>query len=32
MTTITCFDPRIPNWAARGLVSARVLLADMRVF
>jgi hypothetical protein len=30
MTTITCFDPRIPNWAARGLVHAG-LLADMRV-
>ena len=28
MTTITCFNP---IWAARGLVSARFLLADMRV-
>jgi hypothetical protein len=31
MTTITCNDPRIPNLAARGLVFARDLLADMRV-
>ena len=22
MTTITCFDPRIPDWAPRGLVHA----------
>jgi hypothetical protein len=31
MTTITCFDPRIPDWAARGLVHAGVLLAAQRV-
>jgi hypothetical protein len=31
MTTITCFDPRIPDWAARGLVPAGLLLADTRV-
>jgi hypothetical protein len=31
MTNITCFDPRIPNWAARGLVSTHGLLARMRV-
>jgi hypothetical protein len=31
MTTITCFDPRIPNWAARGLVAMPGLLADTRV-
>jgi hypothetical protein len=31
MTNITCFDPRIPDWAARGLVSMRALLADTRV-
>jgi hypothetical protein len=31
MTTITCFDPRNSNWAARGLVSARHLLTGMRV-
>ncbi len=30
MTVITCFDPRIPNLAARGPVHAG-LLADMRV-
>ena len=30
MTTITCFDPRIPNRAARGLVHAG-MLADARV-
>jgi hypothetical protein len=30
MTTITCFDPRIPNPAARGLVHAG-MLADARV-
>ena len=30
MTTITCFDTRIPNLAARWIVSAG-LLADMRV-
>jgi hypothetical protein len=29
MTTITCFDPRIPNRAARGLVHAG-MLADTR--
>ena len=31
MTTITCFDPRIPTWPARGLVHAGALLADPRV-
>jgi hypothetical protein len=31
MTTITCFDPRIPDLAARGLVHAGNLLADQRV-
>jgi hypothetical protein len=31
MTTITCFDPRMPNLAARGLVPAGLLLADQRV-
>jgi hypothetical protein len=31
MTTMTCFDPRIPTWAARGLVHAGNLLADQRV-
>ena len=30
MTTITCFDTRIPNLAARWLADAG-LLADMRV-
>jgi len=30
MTTITCFDPRMFNWAARGVVHAG-LLADPRV-
>ena len=30
MTTITCFDPRIPNRAARGFAHAG-LLADTRV-
>jgi hypothetical protein len=30
MTTITCFDTRIPNLAARWSVNAG-LLADMRV-
>ncbi len=30
MTTTTCFNPRIPNLAARGLVPAGRLLADMR--
>jgi hypothetical protein len=30
MTTITCFDTRIPNLAARGLVPAGLLLADTR--
>ena len=30
MTTITCFDPRIPNRAARGFVHAG-MLADPRV-
>jgi hypothetical protein len=30
MTNTMCFDPRIPNWAARGLVHAG-LLADSRV-
>jgi hypothetical protein len=28
--TITCFDTRIPNLAARGVVPAGLLLADMR--
>jgi hypothetical protein len=31
MTTITCFDTRMPNLAARGLVHAGLLLADPRV-
>ena len=31
MTTITCFDPRIPDCAARVLVHAGLLLADTRV-
>jgi hypothetical protein len=31
MTTTTCSHTRISNLAARGLVSARDLLADMRV-
>ena len=31
MTTITCFNTRNSTWAARGLVSARDLLADTRV-
>ena len=31
MTTNTCFDPRMPLWAARGLVHAGNLLADTRV-
>ena len=30
MTTITCFDTQIPNWAARGLVHAG-MLAERRV-
>jgi hypothetical protein len=30
MTTTMCFDTRIPNLAARGLVPAGRLLADMR--
>ena len=30
MTTM-CFDPRIPDRAARGLVHAGNLLADLRV-
>ena len=30
MTNFTCFDPRIPNRAARGLVHAG-MLADPRV-
>jgi hypothetical protein len=30
MTTITCFETRNPNWAARGIVHAGSLLADMR--
>jgi hypothetical protein len=30
MTTITCFDTQIPNWAARGLVHAG-MLTDSRV-
>jgi hypothetical protein len=30
MTNITCFDPRIPNLAARGMVHAG-LPADSRV-
>jgi hypothetical protein len=31
MTTITCFDPRIPSWRARGLVHAVSMLAAQRV-
>ena len=31
MTTITCFDTRMPLLAARGLVHAGNLLADRRV-
>jgi hypothetical protein len=31
MTTITRIDLRNPHWAARGLVGASFLLADMRV-
>jgi hypothetical protein len=31
MTTITCFDPRISDWAPRGLVHAGPMLADRRV-
>ncbi len=31
MTTITCFNTRIPRLAARGLVHAGRLLADTRV-
>jgi hypothetical protein len=31
MTTMTCFYPRIQNWATRGLVHANGLLADTRV-
>jgi hypothetical protein len=31
MTTITCIDLRNHHWAARGLVGASFLLADMRV-
>jgi hypothetical protein len=31
MMIITCFDPRIPTWPARGLVHAGILLADQRV-
>jgi hypothetical protein len=31
MTTITRFDQRPSAWAARGLVHAGLLLADMRV-
>jgi hypothetical protein len=31
MTTITCFNPKISVWAARGLVPAHgLLLAGMR--
>jgi hypothetical protein len=30
MTTIMCFDPRIPNWAARDLVM-HGLFAESRV-
>lgn len=30
MTNTMCFDPRIPNWAARGFAFAG-LLADHRV-
>ena len=31
MTTITCFNPRLPNLAARWPVHAGRLLADTRV-
>jgi len=31
MTTTMCIHPRNTNWAARGLVHAPFLLADMRV-
>ena len=30
MTTITCFDTRIPNLGARAFVPAGLLLADTR--